>query len=301
MAAEKRMLFVGLSCLDIINVHDHYPEEDTDSRSTEQFFNRGGNASNTAVVASQLGGCAEYIGTIASHILSEIIKEDLNKHQVKFENCSFHDDYRPPTSCVILNSTNGLRTILHANNSLPELSVADFSKINLAQYSWIHFEGRNIPNVLKMIELVENYNSMNDDDIKVSVELEKSKTSDIEKLLSLGHVVFVSKEYVMNRGYTTSESALHGLHDGLRKGAVLICAWGSSGAWGRGVDGTIYHAPAYKPEKVVDTLGAGDTFNAGVIWALNRGRVLSDALNVGCKIAGRKCGMYGLSGIEENE
>ncbi|XP_033110695.1 ketohexokinase-like [Anneissia japonica] len=103
----------------------------------------------------------------------------------------------------------------------------------------------------------------------------------------------------MSHGYTTSESALHGLHGNLRSGAILICAWGDKGACGRDADGAIFHAPAFPPERVVDTLGAGDTFNAGVIWALNRGKQLSDALNIGCEIAGKKCGMYGFYGVAD--
>ncbi|XP_033120200.1 ketohexokinase-like isoform X2 [Anneissia japonica] len=267
--------------------------------SIKQLFNRGGNAGNTSVVASQLGGPVEYLGTIASHVFSEIIKKDFQQYNVKFENCRFHENCETPTSCVIINATNGTRTICHGNNSLPELSVDDFSKLNLSKYSWIHFEGRNITSVLEMITIIENFNLNSTDHIRISIELEKPKAKDIDKLLPLGHVVFISKDYAMGRGYTTSESALSGLNGKLRSGALLICAWGDKGAWGRNADGAIFHAPAFSPEKVVDTLGAGDTFNGGVIWALNQGQDLSEALNIGCEIAGRKCGIYGFSGVAD--
>ncbi|XP_033120933.1 ketohexokinase-like [Anneissia japonica] len=186
---DKHVLLVGLACLDIVSVHDHYPIEDTDSRSIKQFLTRGGNAGNTSVVASQLGEQVEYLGTIASHVFSEIIEKDFQQYNVKFVNCRFHENCLTPTSCVIINATNGTRTIWHANNSLPELSVDDFSKLNLSQYSWIHFEGRNITNILKMITIIENYNSSITDHIRISVELEKAIKKDIDKLLPLGHVV----------------------------------------------------------------------------------------------------------------
>lgn len=56
---------------------------------------------------------------------------------------------------------------------------------------------------------------------------------------------------------------------GLR--AVLICAWAEKGADALGPDGLIVHSDAFPPESLVDTLGAGDTFNAAVIYTLSNG------------------------------
>lgn len=39
-----------------------------------------------------------------------------------------------------------------------------------------------------------------------------------------------------------------------------------------GPDGLLVHSDAVSPETVVDTLGAGDTFNAAVILALSKGK-----------------------------
>lgn len=38
-----------------------------------------------------------------------------------------------------------------------------------------------------------------------------------------------------------------------------------------GPDGIVVHSDAFPPEAVVDTLGAGDTFNASVIYTLSNG------------------------------
>lgn len=38
-----------------------------------------------------------------------------------------------------------------------------------------------------------------------------------------------------------------------------------------GPDGSIVHSDAFPPETLVDTLGAGDTFNAAVIYKLSNG------------------------------
>lgn len=53
--------------------------------------------------------------------------------------------------------------------------------------------------------------------------------------------------------------------------ATLICAWAEKGADAMGPDGTVLHSDAFPPENLVDTLGAGDTFNAAVIYSLANG------------------------------
>lgn len=53
--------------------------------------------------------------------------------------------------------------------------------------------------------------------------------------------------------------------------AVLVCAWAEKGADALGPDGLIIHSDAFPPETIVDTLGAGDTFNAAVIYTLSKG------------------------------
>ena len=57
-------------------------------------------------------------------------------------------------------------------------------------------------------------------------------------------------------------------------------------------------APIYPPERVVDTLSAGDTFNAATILCLRHGWGLQDAIDMGCRVAGAKCGMRGNRGLK---
>jgi len=48
---------------------------------------------------------------------------------------------------------------------------------------------------------------------------------------------------------------------------------------------------------VVDTLGAGDVFNAAVIDQLSKGASLQRILEAACRLAGRKCGQWGFGGL----
>ncbi|XP_017296957.1 ketohexokinase isoform X3 [Kryptolebias marmoratus] len=255
MEEKKKILCVGLVCLDIINVVDKYPEEDTDSRCLSQRWQRGGNASNSCTVLSLLNAPCAFMGSLAAGPVAE---------------------------------------------DLPDVSVKDFSKVNLHQFKWIHWEGRNADEQVKMIQQVDVFNSKLPEHLKItiSVEIEKTRES-LYQLFPYGDVVFVSKDVARHFGFQSAEAALKGLHNRVKKGAVLICAWAEKGADALGPDGLLVHSDAFPPETLVDTLGAGDTFNAGVIYTLSNGGSLQDALSFGCRVAGRKCGFHGYDGIRE--
>jgi ribokinase len=69
-------------------------------------------------------------------------------------------------------------------------------------------------------------------------------------------------------------------------GAVIITL-GEKGALLR-QDGETTVVPAVKAGAVIDTTGAGDSFNAGIAVALSEGRSMAEALRFACAVAGLK-------------
>ncbi|XP_038052599.1 ketohexokinase-like isoform X2 [Patiria miniata] len=266
-------------------------------RVQDQLWERGGNAANTSVVLAQLGVKTEFIGTLADSTLSRLMVEDFHKYGVLIDHCIYHNNCKPPMSCIIVNSSSGTRTILHSNRSLPEVMYEDFELLNLNNYTWIHFEGRNVEEVLKMSERVVMHNGQfieSHDRIQISLELEKPGLKpSFCKLLPKADVVFLSKDVAKESGFQNGEECVLKFSKDVKPGAVVVCAWGELGAWAVGPNGEVVHSPAFPPAKIEDTVGAGDTFNAGVIYALSRGSSILEAIMQGCKIAGDKIGHQG--------
>ncbi|XP_052341765.1 ketohexokinase isoform X2 [Oncorhynchus keta] len=295
---DKKILCIGLVCLDIINVVDKYPEEDTDTRCLSQRWQRGGNASNSCTVLSLLGAPCAFMGSLAPGHVADFIVGDFLRRGVDISSVAWQREGETPCACCVVCPPRGSRTVVLSDTNLPDVSAADFSKVDFSQYKWIHWEGRNAEEQVKMIQQVELSNNTlpQQHRITVSVEIEKTREP-LYQLFHYGDVVFVSKDVAMHFGFHSAASALNGLYHRVKKGAVLICAWAEKGADAMGPDGIVVHSDAFPPEALVDTLGAGDTFNASVIYTLSNGGGVQEALTFGCQVAGRKCGVHGYDEI----
>ncbi len=285
-----RILGIGIATLDIINLVDGYPEEDAEVRALGQRICRGGNVTNTLVVLSQRGHECAWGGVLADEPDGARILDDLAKHRIDTRCCRVERTGKVPTSYIALNRRNGSRTIIHYRD-LPEFGFEDFAKIDPSLFDWFHFEGRNVAETERMLA----YLRIRYPHIPRSIEIEKPRLG-IERLFSGASVLLFSKGYATYRACADPIEFLRAMRREAC-GADLVCAWGADGAYALTHSDQTLHSPACPPQQIVDTLGAGDTFNAGIIDALVRGAGLAHALREACYLAGMKCGQLGLDGL----
>ena len=193
---------VGIATLDIINTVDDYPAEDAEVRATAQRRCRGGNATNTLVVLSQLGHHCRWAGVLAREPDAATVLADLDAHGVASSDCLWQDTGKIPTSYIVHNRRNGSRTIVHYRD-LNEYPARAFAELDLSAVDWLHFEGRNVADTVQMLQSAR----ARQPGLPISVEIEKPREG-IETLLPLADVILFSRQYALQRGFDTAATFL---------------------------------------------------------------------------------------------
>lgn len=282
-----RILLTGVATLDIINTVDEYPTEDSEVRASEQALRMGGNACNSARVVQQLGHHSSLLCTFADDAAAKFIQAELCAQQIAFSHCPTQADSATPTSYITLSRATGSRSIVHYRR-LDELDAQQFAQLPLASYDWCHFEARNCTQLLEMLQQCKTAGR------PVSLELEKPRDA-LEPLLPLADVLLISRPFAESQGFSSAAQCLQ--HFSQRYAdSIISCSWGDQGAWLYDKQ-QIIHQPAIPVAQVIDSLGAGDTFNAGLISQLAQNIAPADALAFACELAANKCTQTGFSDL----
>ncbi len=286
-----RILGTGIATLDIINTVDAYPAEDSEVRALAQTVRVGGNTANTLSVLAQAGHDCRLAGVLAGDMNGRRIADELELRGVDLRHARRIANSVAPTSYILLNQRNGSRSIVHYRR-LPEFSLSDFMDIEgIESCDWLHFEARNCDDLAVMLAYARSIVT----DQPISLEVEKERDG-LEALWEYPDIIIFSRAFVRGRGFNDPEAFLHEARAWAPQ-AMLVLPWAELGAWGLTRSQELYHSPAFPPERVIDTLAAGDTFNAGLIHAILSGRALGDALSDACQLAGRKVGQSGLDNL----
>ncbi|KJZ80555.1 hypothetical protein HIM_00405 [Hirsutella minnesotensis 3608] len=281
------LILVGACYLDTILSVPHYPEQDSKLRATSLAVRRGGNCPNTLEVLEQLlaarqgGGDDAGRRDIRTYLVSPLPRQSspatrrilasfATRPRADFSYCLYRQDCTEPASSYIIRSeATGSRTIVNYND-LPEMTAREFegvaSRFDSACETWWHFEGRIPDTTLACIRLLRTKLPA----ARISVEVEKPGRPGLPELAAEADVVFYSRTWAESRGHRSAEACLKVEHR--RQGSVGLCTWGADGAAALSQPlGECHHFPVrHQPRDiaVVDAIGAGDTFIAGMLFGL---------------------------------
>eukprot|EP00301_Raphidiophrys_heterophryoidea_P009517 c14008_g1_i1.p1 GENE.c14008_g1_i1~~c14008_g1_i1.p1 ORF type:complete len:346 (-),score=87.27 c14008_g1_i1:96-1079(-) len=314
---KPRVVGVGIACMDIILSISKFPMEDGQSPVHDKRLCRGGNSANSLSVATQFGTecfLLFAVGDEHKDINTKLVLEDLHSFGVDTSIGVVFPNTELSCSYIAFNRENSSRTIFH-HRTLPELTFEQMkqafdtlaiktanntntSKEQQPPFDWVHFEGRNVEETLKCMQFLR---SKYDSQITLSVELEKAQRP-LHLLVPEADVVFMSKEFAEPHSITSSPIALEALTNGrfgaLRANAKCSCTWGADGAYvidTATTNNKAIHIESVLPanKHIVDSIGAGDTYNGVVIALLAQGVPLKDAAIKACEVAAKKITQLG--------
>lgn len=285
----KPVLCVGDVCVDLIIPYASALKmkngEPIARADTEVLPCHGGSVANTATAIARLGVPVLFAGACGNDVHGRFLRDGLTCEGV---DCSLlrMDDSLPSQTVLLVLDERGERTafaypahggVQHA--ILPEQFPDDL----IERIGWLHVNGmmfREDPAAATQLNLMRR---CHDAGIPVSLDINariesKNNSAFFNNLLNAKQycsVIFGSAvdEIPLLTDRHDAETAALALSE---SGTVVIARSGAQGAVYFRKDVRI-HAPAF-PVRVVDTIGAGDTFDGAYIAAVMRGCSTEEAL-----------------------
>ena len=272
------MLLVGNCVIDDIYRLPGYPAEDDEIRALSHQRRLGGNASNSAQTLAALGHPVSLAVSMANDELAHWALDKLEQAGIDTGLCRRQPGFASPHSTIWTSEASGSRTIVH-HRDLPELSVAELDDLPVQRFDWIHFEGRNIESLAAWLAAAGT------DPARCSLEIEKPRDG-IEQLVSHCHTVIVSSQYLLAKDIDAQQCIAQLAQINLR--ARIVCTLGRRGLAAMDTDRQPLRIAAREVDTVVDSVGAGDCFIAGLISRLSQGWNFAKSLEFANHLAATK-------------
>lgn len=273
----------------------------------------GGAVMNTAIALARLGSSSGFLTGLSSDLMGDVLRETLAASQVNLDYAVRSDR---PTTLAFVKLVNGSASYFFydENTAGRMMTLADMPSLpaSVSAYFtggiWLAVEPCGTALEAMLLREAEQRVAMIDPNVRPGFVRDRAAyTARIDRMIAASDIVKLSDEDAEWLYGSVDPRAI------LAKGPkVVLITEGAKGATAYTARGAVSVAA---PKIVVaDTVGAGDTFNAGFLAALDRAGLLSksavatlsdealrDALSLGTRAAAVTCSRAGANPPWANE
>ncbi len=237
----------------------------------------GGGAALTSLGLAKLGANVDFEGVIADDMYGNYIISELRRAGVNTEHLHFSNENRTGISLSFTDKSDRCFVTYRGTNS--EVDLKSISMSNVENARFIHLTGYSGKE--RHLEYYDLLKEIKKHGTKVSFDLGWDDSGEwyegIEELFPYIDILFMNETELKH--YSRKESVEEGMKKFGRPGLTVVIKCGAKGSKALR-DGKIYSCDGLKVD-AKDTTGAGDSFNAGVLYGELKGAGIEKALMYG--------------------
>lgn len=282
----KKILCLGDACADIVIPYG--AAKKGEDKSPE--FTCGGTAANTASGLGKLGIDCAFLGKGGDDYFGRIMKRELEMDGVDTEYFKLDSNLSSVMILAVIDEYNDRFPFLMPKKKPSHLEMYDtdipddiFENISFVHTTGLMlFEEPAADTVCRFLEKCASLGIPVSLDINLRIETLELNREYLYRAIECANYLLGSgdDELAPLAGINDPFSAAKSFVTDKRS---VVCRMGGKGSVAFDRLGE-YHCDAYTVN-VADTLGAGDSFNSGFIWALSKGKSLEYANKAGCAAA----------------
>ncbi|MCE4627994.1 MAG: carbohydrate kinase family protein [Desulfurococcales archaeon] len=284
---------VGHALVDIRMLVDKFPGPDEEAEIIRETRGSGGSAVNVSIDVARLGGRSGIIAKIGFDSFGRIVYEELWKERVLLRGLRISPDMRTGFSIVTIDSGGNI-ALYSFKGAAEHLQPEDLDAELIGQAKILHIASLRLDTSIRAAMIAKEKGTMVSWD--PGRRIAGLGLESVRQLLALTDIVFLNRnEAKLLTGKPPEEAARIIASTGPK---FVIVKLGPEGSLLYIAEtGEYVRIPAHKPERVVDTTGAGDAYAAGTLLKLARGASIREAAEYGSLIASRKIANLGAHSI----
>lgn len=281
---NKKVAVIGSMNYDIMTISDKFPEVGENCTVDSVSYSAGGKGLNQAYQVARLGTSTKFFGCIGDDIFGDYILDNVKNENLDLSFIEKSNSRTGMGLVHILDDGSVVGYVVKGANFDVDTKYIDKHIDEILECDYIILQLEIPTNTVE--DIIEKAKATN---AKVILNAAPAKEISFDSLRNIDTLVVNETEakFYINKDVSTFESAeKFGREFQKELGINLIITLGSKGSiYFTSENSEIIHS--VKPEKVLDTTGAGDSYIGAFVFALGKGYNIGDACRFASKVASK--------------